>query len=256
MKKILFKLKPEKIISQLTNLETDDISNVKFNKERIIYVVKAFFDSRFYNDKLNIPLYEDREKSESNTNPLDHMDKNSNSKDDHMLKESHSSSIIKKLKEEEDELYKKEISYRILYKSAYIFEVDENGISNFKINEKEPIGDNDIILEFNEIENIKPPEDNELLKNSYKKFLDVIKDFQDKIKIYIVNKKKYNNLKIFLYFSLSKGEKVKNNLFNINLIYKVNKKNKPKSFRDSNILNYDSIDKGEGFLYLVNEINE
>ena len=186
------------------------------------------------------------------------MDKKSNSKDDHMLKESHSSSIIKKLKEEEeDELYKKEVSYRILYKSAYIFEVDENGISNFKINEKEPIKDNDNkILEFNEIENIKPPEDYELLKNSYKKFLAVIKNFKDTIKIYIVNKKKYNNLKIFLYFSLSKGEKVKNNLFNINLIYKFDKKNKTKSFRDSNILNYDSIDKGEGFLYLVNEINE
>jgi hypothetical protein len=207
---------------------------------------------------LNIPLYDGKkESSEPYTNPLDHMDKNSNSKDDHMLKESHSSSIIKKLKEEEeDELYKKEVSYRILYKSAYIFEVDENGISNFKINEKEPIKDNNKILEFNEIENIKPPEDNELLKNSYKKFLAVIKNFKDTIKIYIDNKKKYKNLTIFLYFSLSKDEKAKNNLFNINLIYKFDKKNKPKSFRDSNILNYVSIDKGDGFLYLINEINE
>ena len=173
-----------------------------------------------------------------------------------MLKESKSkSNISNKPIEEVEELYKKEISYRILFKSSYIFEVDENGISNFKINE--PIKDNDDNnLEFNEIKEIIPPEDNELLKNSYYKFLNVFRDFEDTIKNYI-DKDRYKNLKIELYFNLARSEKVKNNLYNINLIYIIcNKKGTKKYFKDTNILNFDSIDKGDGFLYLTNEINK
>jgi len=219
MKKILTKISPEKIIYELTNLETDDITNVKFK-----YVLKTFLDSEFYYEKRNI-------------NPIN--------------KES------KVNQEKKDELYIKEISYRILFKSSYIFEVDENGISNFKINE--PIKDNDDNnLEFKEIKNIELPKDNELLKNSYYKFLNFFRDFEDTIKIYIDDKNRYNNLKIFLYFNLviDEKEKIKNNLYNINLIYIIFNKKKQKSFKDYNILNYDSIDKGNGFLYLTNEINE
>ena len=258
MKKKVIKLKPEKIIYELTNLKTDEISNVKFNKDRIKYVINTFLDSGYYYEtwKNNAPISDEKKDNfEFTSNPFDKKYKDSNSKDDYMLKESKSkSNIPNEPIEEVEELYKKEISYRILFKSSYIFEVDENGISNFKINE--PIKDNDDKnLEFNEIEKIKPPKENEILKNSYYKYLNVFRDFEDTIQNYI-DKNKYKNLKIYLDYNLVLNEKVKNNLYNINLIYKIINKKKYKSFKDTNILNFDSIDKGEGFLYLVNEINE
>jgi len=259
MKKKVIKLKPEKIIYELTNLKTDEISNVKFNKDRIKYVINTFLDSGYYYEtwKNKAPISDEiKDNFEFTSNPFDKKYKDSNTKDDYMLKESKSKSNIPyEPIEEVEELYKKEISYRILFKSSYIFEVDENGISNFKINE--PIKDNDDNnLEFNEIKEIIPPEDNELLKNSYYKFLNVFRDFEDTIKNYI-DKDRYKNLKIELYFNLARSEKVKNNLYNINLIYIIcNKKGTKKYFRDSNIFKYDSIDKGDGFLYLTNEINK
>ena len=40
------------------------------------------------------------------------------------------------------------------------------------------------------------------------------------------------------------------------VIYIINKDNKIINFKDANILNYDSIEKADGFLFLVSEINE
>ena len=147
--------------------------------------------------------------------------------------------------------------------SSYIFKVDEKGNSDFEL-----IGEikdnNNNILNFKNLKNIKLPdltikEPEKLEKatqlcNSYNKFLTFFPDFEKSIKNYV---NKYYNLEINLDFIISDEMlNTNNNLFNMSATYTINKDNNNSIFKDSNILNYDSIAKADGFLFLTSEINE
>ena len=267
VKRKLRKLNSEQFLFTLFNKVTDNKSNSNINEQRIKYIIDTFSDSKYYYEKYSKNVFLKNENSSMSKNPLedpDYKNKDTKTKDDHIMLESKTNSEVQKREEKKkSELYKNEVSYRILLESSYIFKVDEKGNSDFEL-----IGEikdnNNNILNFKNLKNIKLPdltikEPEKLEKatqlcNSYKKFLTFFPDFEKSIKNYV---NKYYNLEINLDFIISDEMlNTNNNLFNMSATYTINKDNNNSIFKDSNILNYDSIAKADGFLFLTSEINE
>ena len=80
-----------------------------------------------------------------------------------------------------------------------------------------------------------------------------MEDFTNSLKNNLINK---NNFNINLEFKRNTNEKEKNNLYNINLKYKLLIEKEEKYFEDKDILNIVKLKNTDGFLYLLEEINQ
>ena len=263
IKKEIMNFKHEQFLYKLSDNETENTSNSPINNERIKYIINIFLDSKYYYDSYKNNL--NKEKSLKNPmENIDYLNKDTNIKDDHMMLLSKTNTENKRKEEKrKSELYKEEVSYRILLESSFKFKVDENGKANFELNGEEIKDNKDNILKYKnlnyinllDLNSINQPEKLEKKKqlyNSYMKFLKFFPDFEQSMK---KNVKNYCNLEINLNFSIF-DENQNSNLFNMYVIYIINKDNENINFKDTDILNYDSIEKADGFLFLVNDINE
>ena len=148
IKRKLKNLKPEQLLFKLSDNETENISNSQNNNQKIKYIIDIFLDSKYYYDYYKNNL----KKENSLKSPMestDFLNKDTNTKDDHMMLQSKTSTEMK-IKEEKkkSELYKNEVSYRILLESSFKFQVDENGNANFELNGEEIKDNNNNILKY------------------------------------------------------------------------------------------------------------
>lgn len=150
-------------------------------------------------------------------------------------------------------LYNKQIASKLLNQKI-ILEVNSEGKTNYicKIN----INQN-TILEYNDLKNLKIDINDENLKKSYNKFLTILSDIE---KYFQKNSKKSFPFKIILDFKIeNNGEKgmINNNsLYNLSVVYNLHVGQNTSSFKDDDILSCEDIEKADGFLFLIQEISE
>ena len=245
-KNILKIVKNDKLYNSLNN-----IKDINF-KERIQYTINIFTDSKYYSEKyLN-------NKNNSELSLLSDTNLSSNN----LLQTSNN--IISSFKNDSiskgtsshinEENQKSNIPYQILNKSSFIFEINEKREIKFILNDEIKIDDK--VIAFDDLKNLKLPENDEKLQKSFEKFLNFFSDFK---KLYI-NKVEHNNkLKIFFEFNIEK-ENEYDKLYNITLNYSLDFQEKKiiDKYTTNNVLNLDKdlLSKNDGFIHLLKKINE
>lgn len=247
-----FLLKTKKTIIQIIKHDTnikeifDYLDNN--NKEKLKFIIKIFIDSNYYYEKYLQNREEDKvisiQSSYSRAFREVSFKKNNNSlKGKSMVSENqkqNQNQVIVKIDEEP--------SYKILENSSFTFRIlDNEGNYQFTINKMNNL--NNTNLTFETLREVKLSESSQKLRNSYKKFLNFFYDF---LICFQNNVSQYYTLEIILEFNMDKADEFeKKEFYNINLTYKFNNN----LFKDYNILTFDTIEQGEGFLFLIEEIN-
>ena len=233
---------------QLTNLLNNNKDN---NIEHIIYIIKFFTDTEYYIniDKKYIPF-----------NNKSYQERNQEYRGENSLLPSQRSSQTKEIKatilDSIDEIAK-----ILLNNSSFTFEINEMKINKIILNNRIVLKRKDkknelkeIEIEYEDLKSIKEKlYINSELNRNFNRFITILEDFTNSLKNNITNN---NNFKIILEFKRNMNDIVKNNLYNINLLYKLNHQIEVKIFEDIDILNIEKIKNAEGFLYLVEEINQ
>ena len=151
-----------------------------------------------------------------------------------------------------------DIRYKLITGSSYTFEIKKEGEMSFILkNDNNKFKYNEKILTFTNLKKLKfsNNSDKESEKN-YKKFLKIFDDFENYFHQYL---KEVSNIQIDLEFKFDEEENRNEpyNLSNISLTCKLYKeKEEIDSYKIHKILTLEKIDKDEGFLYLIQEIQE
>ena len=190
-------------------------------KDKIVYIIKFFTDTNYYFEK-----YINSLKIEIIT--LDSIDK---------------------------------IAENLLNNSSFTYEINEANIIKTILNTKiiyirkwVKNGAKEMEIMYEDLKGIKKKlNTNSKLGINFNKFIIILEDFTNSLKNNITNN---NNFNIKLEFKRNTNDKEKNDLYNINLKYKLIIQNEEKNFEDKDILNIEKIKNADGFLYLVEEINQ
>ena len=240
---------------ELYNLFNNN-NNKNPNIDKISYIIKTFADTNYYLDKyINIdinsfiplenPSYQGRNQEYKGENSLLPSQRSSQTKDIKAI-------ILDSIDE---------IAKILLNNSSFTFEINEMKINKIILNNRIVLKRKDkknelkeIEIEYEDLKSIKEKlYINSELNRNFNRFITILEDFTNSLKNNITNN---NNFKIILEFKRNMNDIVKNNLYNINLLYKLNHQIEVKIFEDIDILNIEKIKNAEGFLYLVEEINQ
>ena len=160
---------------------------------------------------------------------------------------------------EQEKVYNKEsneekLSKRILKKSEVILNIKKEGEKIVFKFESVSYGDHHILLSYEKLLDIKKyleKSENKISK-SFIKYMEFLEEFKDRISKEFEQGYK---LKIGLEFQII-DEAENDSIFNMDCIYKIYSPNSDISFREKNILLNKTNSDIQGFMYLVNEINE
>ena len=200
-------------------------------KDKINYLIKTFTDTEYYFvkyiNKINIENNSNINNQQINIITLDSLDK---------------------------------IAENLLNNSSFTFEINEMNINKTLLNNKiiykrkQKKNENEIEIEYEDLKSIKKGLNiNSKLRINFNRFLVILEDFANSLKNNLINK---NNFNINFEFKRNTNEKEKNNLYNINLKYKLLIEKEEKYFEDEDILNIVKLENADGFLYLLEEINQ
>ena len=166
---------------------------------------------------------------------------------------------IDNFKEEEDiysyikENNENDLSFKVLDNSIFTFHNNKKGEKPYIIYDEIKVGKKKDIQNIKQIEEYIPKnnKDNNILYNNYELFLKFLKEFEKKIE----NEFNYNyKIKITLEFKSLKNLYLKNPIFNINCLYKLEIPGEDTfEFTDEDILNNKTT---IGKSSLINEIND
>jgi len=231
-----------------------DKKESKIMKEQILYVIKVFIDSQYlFNKYINIRdnKYElkSNDLSKSNLNEISRYLMNNESDNKNSLYNESSKSFYSYFSDS----YKStknnnlKIPYKIMNYSLFKFHINNEGKLEYdEIN----YGNDNIKINYEELNNITI-EDDEILKENYDKFLEVLKDIENQLEIKF---KSSYNFHFDLFFKMNEKDE-NSNYYNISCLlefYSPDNKN-PKEFikedilssKSQNILSNISIDQFE-----------
>ena len=225
------------------------VSNTSFkNKPSSSYGISMLDHSQNEGVKQEMPKTKD--------DPFSHpsyKNRNTNEMGSSMLNKSQNEGVRK-----EKNINIDDIRYKLITGSSYTFEIKKEGEMSFILkNDNNKFKYNEKILTFTNLKKLKfsNNSDKELEKN-YKKFLKIFDDFEN---YFHQNLKDISNIQIDLEFKFDEEENRNEpyNLSNISLTCKLYKeKEEIDSYKIHKILTLEKIDKDEGFLYLIQEIQE
>ena len=275
----ILKSNSEKLYN-LLNDQNEFIININPNlKEKIIYIIKNITDTEYYFEKyINKTKFEKSSKisqssSRTNTylssniiNPFSnetYKNRNTSYKGEDSLFQSHNTNeIIEEIQEAINVHSINEIAENLLNNSSFTFEIKEMKINKVILNNKIIYNKKDkyneikkIQIEYGYLKSIiKNLNINSILGKSYNKLITILEDFTNFLSNNITKK---NDFKVILNFKRNINDNnEKNNLYNINLQYKIFIQEKERIYGDNDILNIKNLNYAEGFLFLVNELNQ
>ena len=248
---IPFLLKIHKNIIKIINKNSYELITIEIkdqNTERLVYILEKYSDLYYYFKKfLDLKLVINEEKRNNNGFGLKEKNKINNLNKE--INNYSNNSTTDKIKENEYE-NEKDIQNR-LFNSIFLLHTNEKGKEPYIIIDKILLGKDQIEIQENYLNDINESNENE----NYKRFLTFMKEFKNRIK----NEFIYNYcLKLKLQFTTNENNVINNNsIYNISCIYTfynpINKSKK--SFKDDNILIKYTYSPSEGFLYMMEEIN-
>ena len=261
----------------LSNNKTEFNINQNF-KDKIIYIIKAITDTEYYYEKYinnsKFGHYSNISQSSSRTNtnlsnniinPFSnetYINRNTSYRGENSLFSSQNSSQITQEIQVPIILGSiNEISENLLNNSSFSFEVNKmkinKGILNNKLIYNKKDRNNEIKkieIEYGHLKSIKNSLNiNSKLGKSYNKLITILEDFENSFKNNINNN---NYFKITLNFKRNIDDTEKNDLYNINLQYKLFIQEKESIFADNDILNIENLKNADGFLFLIENINQ
>ena len=257
---IHFLLKIHKNIIKIINSNSYELITIKLENqdtERLEYILKKYSDLIYYFKKFENNKLVIKEKK-INNNEFAREEKNKINNFNKEINNNSANSTTDKTKEielaENNGLiqYEQEndLQARLLQYSIFLLHTNEKGKEPYIIIDKILLGESQIEIQEDFLNEINQSNEN------YKRFLNFLKDFKNRIK----NEFLYNYcLELKLQFVHDESNIIhnKNVIYNISCIYTfynpINKSKK--SLKDYNILINQTYSNSNGFLYMMEEIN-